>query len=122
MSNDAYFNLGYAAGYAKADNASLKYIYHSHVDFNGNNRNSGYKASQSGGCFKKGICGGAYLDDGYDQYYNWIKCSRCGFRKSTDHGSVGDDCYREVSSNARYYIINCGKTESTIESVVIIFK
>ena len=120
--NDTYFDLGYAAGYAKAGNASLTYVYHSHTDSEGNMQAANYRASKVGGCFTRGICGGVYLNDGHDQYYNWIKCTRCGLRKSTDHGSGGDSCYREVSSNAGYYIINCGKTESTIESAVITFK
>ena len=118
--NDTYFDLGYAAGYAKTENASLTYLYHFHVDAEGNVQSANYKASKSGGCFSKGICGGKYLNDGHDQYYHWIKCNRCGYRKSTDHGSAGDGCSREVS-NAGYYLINCGKTESTIESAVITF-
>mgnify|MGYP004472116603 CR=1 FL=1 len=122
LGNDTYFDLGYAAGYAKAGNASLTYVYHSHTDSEGNMQAVNYRAGKAGGCFTRGICGGVYVNDGHDQYYNWIKCTRCGFRKSTDHGSGGDTCYREVSSNAGYYIINCGKTESTIESAVITFE
>ena len=124
--NDTYYNLGYAEGFSKIENASLSYTYHIHKDSEGITQKSDYHANISGGCFTKenkevGICGGVFLNDGHDNYYHWIKCNKCGYRISTDWGAAGNTCTRSYYTGAVYYSLGCGKTDNTIESATIIF-
>ena len=104
----------------------MSYTYHTHKDSEDITQKSDYHASISGGCFTKenkviDVCGGVFLNDGQDEYYHWIKCSKCGYRISTDWGAAGDICTRSYYTGEVYYSLGCGKTENTIESATIIF-
>ena len=79
------------------------------------------RSNARGGCFtvqhqNTRRCGGVYHNDGWDGYYNWIKCSNCGYRKSTDHGHAGEICGRTTWDGTYYYTLGCGKTMSSVES------
>jgi hypothetical protein len=136
--NKSYYNLGYANGLAKIDNASIIYTYHSHV---GDAQNGGecysplYKVhSHSNGCYStvSSTCtcsayAGQWIND------TIFICRVCGHAGHGPGGTCGATTTSTVLScgkieGTRYqsegleaYVISCGKTESTIETATIVF-
>jgi hypothetical protein len=143
--NESCYQRGYVDGYEKAvDGVSLDYTYHVHRDGEGTEQGADFQASEAGGCFTgeniiyttvQGECGGSFsskydrlvYDDSKGEMVSWTfyRCGSCGQECPWDHYN-GQRCWRKVNkqvdSGGRYYTCNCGKTESSIESVTIRFE
>lgn len=125
---------GYKRGYAdgKADaalgEAHIEYIYHIHEGV----------STQAGGCYieSKSPCTGRMLasdtgtlipemgeDQGRGFYRHGMKCDVCGYTDTNiSHGApyVGQ-LFEPCSQYKSTIVINCGKTEETLESVTIYY-
>ena len=99
---------GYADGVSKGGSYNIKYTYHSHV--RSGCRSSEYKCTGYYDIFVESEKGAS--ESGGTRY--WYKCSTCGH---INH--VGKDGGYPCQNT--YTMWNCGKDESTIESVQINF-
>jgi len=131
LNTSSYYDAGYVDGMRDAGNsvatgkAHIEYEYHKHVDNKGN-VSTATQSSTRGGCYTVAhkhivYCNGTFVSDGWDGYYNWIKCNRCGYRKSTDWGHAGETCKADKWDGTYYYTLGCGKTTSTIVGGTIVY-
>lgn len=135
----ASFEKGYSDGFADglaqglSREAHIEYIYHQHVDADGNPTDStvinGY-----GGCFVAAEtttvqvpCGGTVSASWHDPDYYWTNghwsgtCNRCGAKQVTGGPSGSCGMTRTENQATGRYVIGCGKSTSTIESAVVTF-
>ncbi|MCM1125011.1 MAG: hypothetical protein NC429_00930 [Lachnospiraceae bacterium] len=136
--NNVYYNQGYADGMAKKENASLVYNYHQHTG----------SSTEGTGCYTKpeyeynkgechvyisGCIGGSTTDSNGFMTCNYTEGhTNCGrgtiylsYHPHRESEHIGSSEYKHeyvISSEITGYSINCGKTESTIESATIVFK
>ena len=142
--NNSYYNSGFIDGQQNIyDDLNISYTYHKHKDADGNEQSVEYQASVSGGCFTKeniiyttttGPCGQQLYNAGATSIYNdvtgeWLtaynfNCPIHGHQRTEGGGWSGNctvQCTKEVDTGKRYYTINCGKTEDSIESATITY-
>lgn len=118
---------------------NISFTYHKHTDVDGNEQSDGYQAPVSGGCFGKenkvyktttGPCGNVLFQNGTSTIYNdttgeWITVNRydCPVHghRGADPGTCDVQCKKQVDTGERYYTLNCGKTEESIESATITY-
>lgn len=141
------YNNGYAEGFAVgleqglSREANVEYIYHKHVDADGNETDA-TTSTTYGGCFTSEImtavttkCPGTIYCNSWE-YLVWIpgyaatgSCNVCGAPRVVPESSGGypgytAPCYQITGSGmvgTGTYQYGCGKNTETIESVIITF-
>lgn len=137
--------MGYSDGYtSNLNNVTIEYIYHKHVDGNGNaSSTTKYSTTNPGGCYvaaghthnATGTCATETYTYEETQGHAWTtlsdgqaqQCTRCGYINSAG-GSPYMKCpVKAIKTGTRYacgsytntWVIGCGKSTSTIETATI---
>ena len=137
--NTTYYNKGYTDGVNAAMNgAGISYTYHSHI---GNTSGGGCYSSpiyhiHNSSCYTtvtnrcncRGYGQGNFLGNHATDGYPIYACTNCP-HQSTDHsGTCNVSSQSQVincgktETTIEFYDLGCGKTESTIESATIVFQ
>lgn len=143
--NKAYYNKGYAEGYAQSINSvAISYTYHKHTNGNGDivTKATVYSSAAPGGCY---IAAGhkhnaittcstttTKTKKTHTHSMHAGTCPHCGHvthEGDTDSNGYANHSCTYTSTTTSYtcgsptntWKLGCGKTESTIESATIIF-
>ena len=125
---NSYYALGHADGLAQAlDNLDVTYIYHEHIDANGDVVTGKDYLSTNGGCYTKYGAVSETIslrvdecsyDSELKHWNSWGNCPQCG-RIWTGVNSSTGIYVSHTHSIGYYYLLNCGKTTESIESVIV---
>ena len=146
VDNKAYADYWYSKGIADGlSKANVDYVYHKHVDGNGNPSNTVlYTTTNPGGCYVSGghthnktsTCStqtvkqdrwysSYYVDNGDGGGYQQCGCGECSYRQDADmpfsHNHPVSTTVYSCGNPPNTWKIGCGKTEQSIEYATIKF-